>query len=1134
MMRPKKTNPDLSQASRNGPAASIVEGATTGFRLLRFEVYNWGTFHDKVWRTEPNGGMALLTGANGSGKSTLVDALLTLLVPNLRRGYNQASGVDRRRERDEKSYVQGAYGRQRDEQSSSGRVQYLRDRKVKERTHSVLLAVFHNEALRETVTLAQVFWFQEDELHKMHIVHPTAALSIAEHFVIGGNAAEFKKQLKAQGAEVFDEFSRYSERFRKVFGLRSDKALDLFSQIVSIKEIGGLNEFVREHMLERGNEQEQITGLRDNFENLNQSHEQILRAERQLAALRPMIADANRHAEVLKRVAEAERGAAITPYYFFWRRKDLLEQAKTQAEAEIQEFLLKRKTFHDRREELTADQLDLEVTLRNDATEQRIAQLAEQIAASIKLRNFKRGRADEYSKLAHSVGWRGYEDEAAFNENRQKLPSARKLIDDNMSRIDQSRLSNAQERQKFETEIRELEAQIDILKRHRSRIPSEQLAIREALAQALGVADTDLPFAGELLKVRPEEQMWEGAIERLLNGYARQMLVSEALYRRVSGYVNQHNLRGRLVYLRMSRQAARPTGSLDDAQVAAKLEVKPDSEYYRWLRTDIAQRFDHACCDTLEEFHREPRALTREGQIKTGGERHEKDDRRALDDRRYYVLGWDNRDQLEAFQADLAEKQQALERLHREFQQVERERKKWKERDDVVRALEPITDFSAMHWRAEQVQIERYEAERRDLESQTDSTRLLRERLEQVKTELAGVSADYRLADQEVIRRETQIHNYERQIDSMDRRLESAPSDSEAYRELIEAELRNRPVTLESSEELSESVRDTFVRRQKNYEGQRNTLAEALIRAMSDFRRDYPQATEELDANLAAIPGFRQLLETIEQDDLPRHKERFKRMLDEKILSNITFFDKHLRSREEAIGRSIDNLNQALRRIDYTPATYIHLDHNSTDDKEIREFRAMLRACYANVDSRDVGSIEQSFYRVRDLIQRFEKDDRWTRKVTDVRNWMSFSASERYKADDAEKMFYTDSSGKSGGQKAKLAYTIMASAIAYQYGLGQAEDQVRSFRFVVVDEAFSKSDESNARYAMELFKQLGLQLLVVTPLDKTHVVEPYIGACHFVTNNQDENDSKVYNLTIAQYHEYRETLIAEGRYDHAG
>lgn len=90
------------------------------FACKQLEVYNWGTFNRQVWVIEPGGNTALLTGANGSGKSTLVDALLTLLVPNTHRNYNQASGAERRRERDEKSYVRGAYGRIKDEEFIAG------------------------------------------------------------------------------------------------------------------------------------------------------------------------------------------------------------------------------------------------------------------------------------------------------------------------------------------------------------------------------------------------------------------------------------------------------------------------------------------------------------------------------------------------------------------------------------------------------------------------------------------------------------------------------------------------------------------------------------------------------------------------------------------------------------------------------------------------------------------------------------------------------------------------------------------------------------------------------------------------------------------------------------------------------
>lgn len=73
-----------------------------------------------------------------------------------------------------------------------------------------------------------------------------------------------------------------------------------------------------------------------------------------------------------------------------------------------------------------------------------------------------------------------------------------------------------------------------------------------------------------------------------------------------------------------------------------------------------------------------------------------------------------------------------------------------------------------------------------------------------------------------------------------------------------------------------------------------------------------------------------------------------------------------------------------------------------------------------------------------------------------------------------------------------------------------------TFRFVMIDEIFSRSDQENSRYAMELFKELGLQLLVVTPMTALHVVEPYISACHFVFNDGEGRNSQVENMTLGQ------------------
>ena len=136
--------------------------------------------------------------------------------------------------------------------------------------------------------------------------------------------------------------------------------------------------------------------------------------------------------------------------------------------------------------------------------------------------------------------------------------------------------------------------------------------------------------------------------------------------------------------------------------------------------------------------------------------------------------------------------------------------------------------------------------------------------------------------------------------------------------------------------------------------------------------------------------------------------------------------------------------------------------------------------------------------------------------MIDVRNWFLFAASERWREDNTEHEHYSDSGGKSGGQKEKLAYTILAASLAYQFGLEWGSVRSRSFRFVVIDEAFGRGSDESAQYGLSLFQQLNLQLLIVTPLQKIHIIEPFVASVGFVHNEQGRA-SKLRNLTIEEY-----------------
>lgn len=133
-----------------------------------------------------------------------------------------------------------------------------------------------------------------------------------------------------------------------------------------------------------------------------------------------------------------------------------------------------------------------------------------------------------------------------------------------------------------------------------------------------------------------------------------------------------------------------------------------------------------------------------------------------------------------------------------------------------------------------------------------------------------------------------------------------------------------------------------------------------------------------------------------------------------------------------------------------------------------------------------------------------------------MRNWFTFSASERWREDNTEHETYTDSGGKSGGQKEKLAYTILAASLAYQFRLDEPATAEHTFRFVVIDEAFGRGSAESADYALRLFQRLGLQLLIVTPLQKIHVIEPFVNAVGYVDNPRGDN-SRLHCMTIEEY-----------------
>lgn len=1109
-----------------------------GFRLQRLEVFNWGTFDGQVWALRAEGRNALLTGDIGSGKSTLVDAVTTLLVPAHRVAYNKAAGADTR-ERSLRSYMLGHYKAERSELGGSGRPVALRTPS----DYSVILAVFHNAGYDQTVTLAQVFWLKDPQGQPARLYAVAEKpLSIARDFAdFGTDIAKLRKRLRSGGVTIEDTFPPYGALFRRHFGIKNDQALELFHQTVSMKSVGNLTDFVRSHMLEPFDVAPRIAALIAHFDDLNRAHEAVLKAKRQVAMLQPLVADCERHDALTKQVQQLRASREALQSYFAGLKAGLLDERLQRLAEDLGRHAHQLERLHKLQSEQQLQDRELRRTIAASGGD-RIEWLATVITQKEQERARRADKARRYDDLRQALGLLAVHNTEDFMSHRQLCGPMREAAADReatvQNELNQIGVEFAQGRQQHE----ELSAELASLRSRRSNIDAQQVAMRRTMCEALKLREADMPYAGELIQLRDEERDWEGAAERLLRGFGLSLLVPDAHYAQVSDWVDRTHLKGRLVYFRVRggrKDLRAELPSLHPDSLFHKLSIKPDSVFYPWLERELAHRFDLACCSSAEQFRRETKAITQAGQIKAPGERHEKDDRHRLDDRSRYVLGWSNQAKIAALEGKLKLLEARLAELGKRISELQREQQQARDKLQVLSRIEEYREFAELDWQAIATEVAALQREKHELETASDLLQTLAAQLKALETSLADTAQKIknREADQT---RDTLKQEQATALREQTQRVLDAPETAAhfAHYPLIDGfrveALRDQSLSVESCDSREQDLRRWLQERIDNEDRTLARLGERIVKAMTEYKQAFKLDTQEVDASVAAGFEYRAMLDTLNADDLPRFEARFKELLNENTIREVANFQSQLHRERETIKERILRINESLTQIDYNPGRFIRLEELPATDAELRDFLADLRSCTegAITGSDDAQYSEAKFLQVKRIIERFrgregtaELDRRWSAKVTDVRNWFVFAASERWREDGSEHEHYADSGGKSGGQKEKLAYTILAASLAYQFGLEWGAQRSRSFRFVVIDEAFGRGSDESADYGLRLFQQLNLQLLIVTPLQKIHIIEPYVASVGFV-HNEDGRISRLRNLSIEDYRAQRDALMS--------
>lgn len=1106
----------------------------SGFRLQYMELYNWGTFDEHVWKIAPGGETSLLTGANGSGKTTFVDALLTLIVPEKKyRFYNQSSGSEKKGDRTEESYVLGGYGSVHSDNGLSSKTLYLRDNK--EQAYSILLAHFSNEA-EQSVTLFQVRWFSGHEMRRVFaIAHKP--LHIEDHFRPFDLGGAWRKRIDQQfnkgsrkQVEWFDSANRYAQRMVEVLGMQSMQALSLFNQTMGIKVLGDLNEFIRSNMLEPRNMEQEFQELKKHLSTLLDAQRNIEKAEEQVRLLHPL----KKHFEAYKE--QADLGAAArqeldtakiwknyTKYHLLDEHIRNLEKEAAGVRSASEEIKQSIATLLEE-ERLTLNQLEQNKAGQRlqqlQKEKETLEQQAKEMAAALK-------KFSEWCTLLHLET--DPADETAYLRIKKEADRLDKKLATEI-RNNNEDLYDAQSRHKKAVDEKtRVESELNMLLQSRNNIPAHLIGLRRDLCAELKLRDEDLPFAGELIQVRSEEMDWQPALEKLLSSFALRLLVPDKYYKKVSRYVNNTQLKTRLVYHLVKDIALQQHA--DEGTVWHKLEFQPGHPLSAWVSQQVIQQFGYSCVENEKTLERYDRAITIQGLIKNK-DRHEKDDRPGRSDASRYVMGWNNERKREVLQERRSQLLDEAEEATEAQQRATRRNSKLQDQVFAVKHLREHPAFKSVNVGAAHQAIHHLEEQMGKLKTGSDQLKTLTQQLEGIRQQVEARQKDRDLLISRASLFEHDLQTREKERLSLSGFVQHL---TEADKDLL-LQFQQKHATQLAENPLSpDTIDDWYQQLMAAAEQTARQYEEAAIREGRDLDRaihkiknppleilqrytDWPADTQQLPTEREHAGEYLEWLAKLETENLPKYKKDFERLLHDTAVIKMGVLNEELESWERKIKNSITTLNQSLGGINFNrlPDTYIQLGIRPVADTVIKEFRSrLLNALPQAADWQQNGFEEKALHfkqNVQAFVDSLDESESYRSRVLDVRNWFEFWADEKFRETHELKKTYRQMGQLSGGEKAQLTYTILCSAIAYQFGITREGRNSRSLRFIAVDESFSNQDEEKATYLMELCKQLHLQLLVVTPSDKIQIVESFIAHVHLVQRVSNRH-SILFNMT---------------------
>ncbi len=1131
-----------------------------GHSLIRVEMLNWGNFtgyQQAVFREQVNLGplfspppASTILGVNGSGKSTLIDGIMIALLPFdnlLKLGVTNDYEKGASGGRSMTDYVLGKFASTTGKENKNLSNVYNRESGC-----SVLqLCLQNNHSTESYISAGLIWWYSNYQIQDRLLYITQKNMRIEDYcgtsMNLPRNGKKFKESLLAKypSAQPFDTAQAYFSTLSTLLGGITKEDLKIFNRAFYVKSIENIDHFVRENMLvEEPNQNLEL--LLENVASGNEITLQIVKCREKIQESEKILHEFSLLQKVLEKLSGLTLERSFLRLFQQWYpvKKNEEETVIAQRQIEKLEEQLPCVQNHEKHLALQIDALSAALATsetahslqlwQQDLDNKEVFLRTAQVSRS-KLENlFKRARLSFPAK-------------AKVVEIFSTLKACLSALIEEIRKESENNASLTEDLALLKQQAVPLRKEIEHLTAHKTLIDPGLYQIKTAALTELKIPKNNLMFVGELLSVK--DISLRTAAEAALEPISKSLLVHPDYLDLFTLWLNKNNLGKSITVKRLMTsdiKAATALRSSNEDSILSALEIRSAKEhaFFGYLASWLNHSFDFQVVDVKEFKKGNAFLVTREGLVK-----RDTSTMRKLSKNLRPCLGWNPEERIALLANELAQL------LHAITTKEATTKKQMAETDQKKLLLNSLSEYKTIQ-DLEFINIEPVQEQIKDLQTQIANLKKKDKKHNEQKDQLDNFKQSLTAAQNEraglfselertrrVLKELQGQHAELSQIYQRSRHLEFLLR-METVEKITQKLNDDRMSLIKNQDELLERIES----KEKTLEAQKMSSIGAVNRTLTQYQQRFgdPQLVyqlREVTALSAVSQDWQTHKDRLVGTELAGLEGQWKLFFSDYLVKSIKDTLNEIKSQRAEIESNIQSINDVLKLNHFeklpTENRFLEIHSETSSDSRVRVFRRScveienllaspaLRAQLENASTEVLAPLEK-------FVNELKDDPKVREFVTDVRNHFEFEVRSWSQKEDsneielAETFTGSRNDAKSSAQTTQLAYTLLASSLAYRFKFNDPIAGQNTPRMIILDEFGGKFDNEKPRDIIKMLGQMGFQSLLVSPMTKAELLADSVNTINLV-HKASASKSKVQHYMIQSKDDYDRLIRSMGK-----